>query len=336
MNNHVLNKRNNCLNTFRLIAAIQVAYGHIIVHLDIKMPEFVGTILWFFQGVPIFFVISGFLIWESVERSKTYAAYLKKRFYRMYPELWCAIAVEGIVLIVLHGVSDAKDFVLFMLTQATFFQFWTPDSLRGYGCGTPNGALWTIGVLIQFYVIVWFMRKFLHNKKLMCWILVFSASVLLGMIPSFVLGILPVILIKLYGQTVFAYLYLFVAGAFLAEFKNKLLPIVIKYWCVLLCLGAVFYLTGIDIPYTSYNIIKSILTIYGIIGFAYAFPKLNIKTDVSYGLYIYHMTVVNAMITFGLVGKAIYLFVALAISLLFAWISTKTVGLWSQNKKFIV
>ena len=45
-------------------------------------------------------------------------------------------------------------FILFIFCQSSIFQFWTPNFLRGYGCGTPNGSLWTIGILIQFYIII--------------------------------------------------------------------------------------------------------------------------------------------------------------------------------------
>lgn len=141
-------RRNNCINTIRLIAALQVAYGHITYHMGVTMPQWVEIIFGYFQGVPIFFLLSGFLIWDSVERSSNYPDYLKKRFWRIYPELWLGIFVEIVAIIILYGIPNIKQFVLFTVSQSTILQFWTPDSLRGYGCGSPNGALWTICVLI--------------------------------------------------------------------------------------------------------------------------------------------------------------------------------------------
>lgn len=89
----------------------------------------------------------------------------------------------------------------------------------------------------------------------------------------------------------------------------------------------------IDIPYTNYDIVKGILCVYGLIGFSYAFPKLNIKTDISYGLYIYHMTVVNVMITLGMTVKVPYMMLAIVVSVILALLSTKTVGAWASKKK---
>lgn len=301
--------------------------------MGVTMPRWVDVIFGYFQGVPIFFLLSGFLIWDSVGRSRNYPDYLKKRFWRIYPELWLGILVEIIAIIVFYGIPNIKDFVLFTVSQSTILQFWTPDSLRRYGCGSPNGALWTICVLIQFYLVVWFIRKILHNKNFVVWSVAFSMSILLGMIPKLLSGYLPEIILKLYNQTILNYLYLFLAGAFLAEFKGKLIPRITKYWYVLTAAAVVLYTTGIDIPFTNYDIVKGILCVYGLIGFSYAFPKLNIKTDISYGLYIYHMTVVNVMIMLGMTGKVPYMMLAIAVSAILALVSTKTVGAWASKKK---
>ena len=75
---------------------------------------------------------------------------------------------------------DIKSLFLFALTQGTFLQFWTPNSLRGYGCGTPNGSLWFICVLIQFYIVIVILYKLLKNKKTYVWIITFISSVLIS------------------------------------------------------------------------------------------------------------------------------------------------------------
>ena len=165
-----VNFKNNSLNTFRLLAALEVLYGHTITHLDLAGVPVFGPFIRFFSGVPIFFTLSGFLIWQSIGRSKTYGDYAKKRFWRIYPELWVAVAVEIIVLLVLYRQPiNWLQLGMFTFGQATIFQFWTPDFLRGYGCGTPNGALWTIAVLIQFYFCAYYIYRWLHNKKIVVW-----------------------------------------------------------------------------------------------------------------------------------------------------------------------
>ena len=306
-----------------------------IAHLDIDTPYLVDRIFNYFQGVPIFFLLSGFLIWESIDRSKNYTTYLKKRFWRIYPELWMGVALELIIIAIIYGIDDIKKFILFAFTQSTILQFWTPEFLRGYGCGTPNGALWTIGVLIQFYVIIWFIKKFLRDKGILTWGIVLGVSIVLGMVPQALKGYIPEIVLKLYEQTVFNYLYLFLFGAFLADKREQLLPFVKNYWYIVSAFAIFFYFIEIDIPWTSYDVIKGLLCGYGLIGFAYTFPKLNIEIDVSYGLYIYHMTIVNIMITFGFTGKVVHMVVALIGSFFLAYMSSITIGQWAEKRKMI-
>lgn len=324
----------NCLNTIRLVAALQVMYVHITHHMSISMPEWFSYVINFFQGVPIFFILSGYLVWESVGRSNSYLTYLKKRFWRIYPELWCANLINGIILVVFHAVINSKDFILFLLAQSTILQFWTPESLRKYGCGVPNGSLWTICVLIQFYIVVWFIRKFLCNKSIIVWVLSFLGACCMGMIPNLMANRVPIIIIKLYEQTVLNYLYLFIAGAFVAQYKYLILEKLKRFWILFLFTAIIMYVFKIDIPFTSYRVVKSILMVYSLIGFAYTFPKFNIKTDISYGLYIYHMIIVNVFITVGFISKIYWMMLCYTLCIVISWISTKTIGRWSAKRKY--
>lgn len=168
---NVINYKYNSLNTFRLLAALQVLWGHTLAHLDLPNIPVLGSFIGFFYGVPIFFTLSGFLIWQSIGSSHSFVDYAKKRFWRIYPELWVAVAVEIAVLLCLYKQSiDWPQLGLFTIGQATIFQFWTPDFLRDYGCGCPNGALWTIAILIQFYFCAYYFHKWLHNRSIYVWL----------------------------------------------------------------------------------------------------------------------------------------------------------------------
>ena len=67
-----VNNTNNCLSLIRLLAAIQVIFFHLVTHLHISIHPIVDSIATYFRGVPIFFILSGFLIWFSIERSSNY------------------------------------------------------------------------------------------------------------------------------------------------------------------------------------------------------------------------------------------------------------------------
>lgn len=327
--------KRNCLNLFRLLAAIEVLYWHTIKHLELdKLPVFTDIIK-YFTGVPLFFTLSGFLIWQSIGRSHTFGGYAKKRFWRIYPELWVAVAVEIVVLLCLyHQPIDWPKMGLFTLGQSTIFQFWTPGFLRGYGCGAPNGALWAISVLIQFYFLAYFFYKWLHGKNLIIWGGWILGSLIVGWMNPFISNALPLYLGKLYTITLIPFLWMFIMAAFVAEYKDVILPFLKKYWwafVVLLIFKREFVRWDIDM--SLYQLIYTVLLFCGVVGVAYAFPKINIKTDISYGVYIYHMTVVNALIALGFTGQSWTIYVVIAVTGLLAWISTKTIGHLSVREK---
>lgn len=66
---------------------------------------------------------------------------------------------------------------------------------------------------------------------------------------------------------------------------------------------------------------------------AYRFPQLNIKTDVSYAVYVYHMVVVNVFIALGLVQNIVYLALVFVITIAIGYASTKTIGAFGLKKK---
>ena len=87
------------------------------------------------------------------------------------------------------------------------------------------------------------------------------------------------------------------------------------------------------LSWASASVFGTLLLFLGLVGFAYSFPKLNVRTDISYGIYIYHMTVVNALMTFGLFHNPWLFVLVLAVTCLLAWISTNTVGAWAGRMK---
>ena len=76
--------RNN-FDLLRILAASQVMVAHSFHHLGLDTES-----AWFqwldrFPGVPVFFIISGFLVSASLERSKSPADYFTNRFLRIFP-----------------------------------------------------------------------------------------------------------------------------------------------------------------------------------------------------------------------------------------------------------
>ena len=328
-----LNYYQNSLNLIRLLAALQVLYGHLYVHLQLKPLPIIRNILSIFSGVPVFFFVSGYLIWSSIDHSKNIKEYLLKRVLRLYPELWCGVAISLISIIILYDGVVFRDIALFAITQSTFMQFWTPNSLRDFGCGTPNGALWTICIIVQFYIVAWFIKKFINkHKSIICHISILLISILISCLTPLTEKVFPTIICKLYRQTFIPYLWLFLLGAFICEHFKQIAPLLKRFWYLAAILFFVVYYLKIDIN-ASYPVIRSILSCFFCIGFAYAFPRLQIKHDISYGIYIYHMIVINICLELGFKGNWIVGAAVLLITVLMAILSYFTVGNYSKRKK---
>ena len=327
-------KNRDCLNTLRLLSAFQVFYFHTITHLHISMPDAVTKCILFIVGVPVFFFLSGYLNWFSSSRSVNAGDYYKKRFFRIFPELWVAVILEIVTIVLLYRERINWPVLgVFAVTQGTFMQFWTPGFLRGYGCGCPNGALWTICMIIQYYIVAYPLQRWLKDKPLKAWIVVLAVSLAIGLLSNRFVAMLPEMAGKLYEQLVFRYFWLFFLGAFIARYSNEVLPFLKKYFLLLLLLSGIVWLCKFDINTGLYGVVRSSAFCLGALGLAYAWPWLNIKTDISYGVYIYHMIVVNAFIQLGLTGRKLYLLAVLAIVLTLSYISAKTIGRLSQNWK---
>ena len=347
MGNHLISKRNNCLNLIRLLAALDVFYGHSIVNFDFAgfaetkgllhiVVVFLNAFFDFFKGVPLFYCLSGFLIWDSIERSKDFKEYARKRIFRIYPELWGAVIVSIISIIVLYREKiNWMMLSLFGITQATVLQFWTPDFLRDFGNGTPNGALWTICVIVQFYVFGWFVHSVMKGKSVLKWLTVLIGCIVVGWVSPLLESIFPTVVYKLYKQTFIPYVWLFLIGCFMSEFYDVVLPFLKKLWWAVLLVAIIWiYAIPFDVIIGGlYPLMGSLLCCVACFGFAYAFPKLNISTDISYGIYLYHMVVINVFVQLGFTDSFRYFIGAFGIVMVCAYISTKTIGRLGLNLK---
>lgn len=158
-------------------------------------------------------------------------------------------------------------------------------------------------------------------------------SLILGWMTPHLTQSVPIIVGKLYGMTLMPYLWMFIISAFVAEFRDDILPFLKTYWwmfivLVLLRRNVVYW----DIM-AHYSIIDTFMLFCGLVGFAYRVPQINITTDISYGIYIYHMTVVNALIALGYVGQIWSFWFVIGLTCLLAWVSTVTIGRLSANIK---
>lgn len=309
-------------------------FGHMSAHLGLALPKVITSVVNIFNGVPIFFFLSGYLIFLSLSKQRDWKNFFNKRILRLYPELWICLLFEIFSIIVFYDAFvPIFDYIRFAFTQGTVLQFWTPGSLRGYGCGTPNGSLWTVTVIVQFYILAYLLFNWLQKLNMWPWVILIICFTLypIVLIPH-INVLIPEIAAKLLSQTVFSYLWIFLLGSFVAKFYDRILPTLMRYWYVPFALLLIVRATGFDIG-RPYRILGTLLLGLFIIGAAYRYPKLNIKKDISYGVYIYHMIFVNIAIQLGYKHNWNAYWIVAAATLLFAYCSYLTVGGLYRKKK---
>ena len=311
----------------KLIAAFQVVYIHLITHfhlppVPITKPPDVFRILSAFEGVPIFFSLSGFFLWRSLSaRPVRFREYARRRILRIFPELWMVVAFSVVsILIFCRQELSALPFLGWIGAQATCLQFWTPDCLRSFGVGCPNGSLWTITIFLQFYILVFFLHRLLHGRKPLVWFLTLLFCAGLNVVPGFFEADLPEILYKLYQQTVLPYLSVFLFMACMAEFEEVIRP---RLNHVLLVI-ALYSILVIGLPFdfqgAGYPLFRCMLIGLFALSFGFSIRFGLLKEDISYEIYLVHMPVVNILLELTQTPDWGTFLAALALTLLLALI----------------
>ena len=327
---------NNNFNLIRLFAALQVAIVHSAgyLNIDIQYLKFLDL----FPGVPIFFFISGFLIIKSFKKNKNNK--LKNFFYnrilRIYPGLYfCFIlTITSILLSEYLKNTDINYYQLFiwLITQLSVFQFYNPDFFRNYGVGVVNGSLWTISVEIQFYLLTFFIYLLLNKYKKFL-IVAFSICIFLN-IQNAVFNEKITFFSKLFNVSFLPWIYMFLWGCYL-ESNVSLQKKIMNYniFIIIIIFIILNYCSNqLDIFRGKTNALNPIeFFLLSIVIFKIAYIKIKIpsnffnKNDISYGVYLYHMPIVNFLLYRNITQSYLSLALCIVLTLLFAILSWKVI-----------
>lgn len=307
--------RVNNFDLLRVLAALQVAVMHAIGVW--KPPGYFVRLLESsldrFPGVPIFFVISGILISKSYEHSDSLLDYLRNRCLRIFPALWVCLVVSVGAILALGvgslGPIAAPDWLLWWAAQMSIFQSYQPTFLKPLSGGL-NGSLWTIPIELEFYLVLPALYGVMRLRKRRG-----NVSILVVAVASVAVQLLIVHTPRFGVQTrdydwllltLVPYLWMFIVGVLIQRNWNA-----VRGWLVgrahwwglgylMLCVAA-RWLPG----NTGGNNISPLflLPLAGlIVSLAMSAPQLSDRMlrhqDISYGLYLYHMLVIDFLVGF--------------------------------------
>jgi peptidoglycan/LPS O-acetylase OafA/YrhL len=119
---------------------------------------------WFLDGVPVFFVLSGLLVYRSAEKAIEKGIPIRQFYYNRFLRVAPLIYVSMLLLIPLYfmmgvlspGIIQAnlKQFVGWIAANLFLVPVYNPTFFDVLPTGSTNGSLWTIPVECSYYVVV--------------------------------------------------------------------------------------------------------------------------------------------------------------------------------------
>lgn len=300
-------RRDNCFDFLRFIFAFNVVLGHLTV--ISQFAELQSYSQWFntYLSVTGFFVISGFLIAQSYDRSSL-TSYFNKRAKRLLPAYIFVIISCALGLVALSSISpyeyytsiDWWEYIGANLCFANFLHPWLPGVFNSslINDNSVNPALWTLKIEVGFYIIIPLLMIWLRKSKRQ-WLVLMIIYLLAVLYRN---GLSVIANIK-QNET-----YIFLARqlpGFMSYFVTGMTGYLYKDYFI--SIKKYLLLPAILIFITEYFFDIEIFTplAWGIIVLwcAYSLPLFNNFAkygDISYGIYIYHAPILKILLSVGL------------------------------------
>ena len=155
-------RRDNNFDALRILAALSVIIGHSFVLTgNLAAAPTIANLQLEYFGVSIFFVISGYLITGSWERSRSVGQYVSSRALRIAPLLFLVILLSTFVLGPLVTTLPTTDYLSSGQTWRYLINLvlLPADGLPGVFDGNPypgvvNGSVWTLRAEVICYLVV--------------------------------------------------------------------------------------------------------------------------------------------------------------------------------------
>ena len=208
------------LDIARGLAALSVFLFHIRGVLEASIPFMAQLAQYGRLGVPLFFVISGYVITSSAEgvirRSSNSNSFLKRRFLRIYPPFWASIIIVIMIPYIMAAVSYLKagqyisptpNYQLLTISDwiqvASLIKVFMSNNgdLEGQFMAV-NSVYWTLAIEFQFYLCVYaalifrrYFRSILLSISIISLMLIIfplhiNSGLFINFWPMFAIGIL--------------------------------------------------------------------------------------------------------------------------------------------------
>ncbi|WP_215114274.1 acyltransferase [Exiguobacterium sp. s70] len=279
------------LDALRGLAALAV----VIFHYTTRYNELYGyenklsfELAYGHYGVQLFFIISGFVIFMTVQYIPTLKDFILKRAFRLYPAYVIAVVITFLI-IKIFGLPGREVSNIEALANLTMFQGFI-------GIPHVDGAYWSLQIELTFYLLVGFVIFLgLSNKYLMLSYIWLTASIFTKVLSFYSDGIVVKILEHLLISN---YSHLFILGIIFYAFRSSLKTDFNHYVIFLICIFyEIIFFSTVNNLFTISFVLIFVLLINNKLTFLRFKPLVYLGT-ISYSLYVIHQNIGYVILNF--------------------------------------
>ncbi|WP_289663008.1 acyltransferase family protein [Flavobacterium panacagri] len=322
--------KNNNFDFLRFLFALLVVLSH-----AYPLSGSHETKQWIFQvsngqlvmaqiGLNGFFIISGFFIFQSLERSQSLKEYFRKRFLRLFPALFFVLLFSVVLAPFVYNGSIPfllnREVYTYIPYNLILYKF--QSGIKGIFDTNPyhaiNGSLWTIRYEFTLYIVLAFLF-FIKNKKTKVVILCISYILFLVLYNFYLVRFAGSSVLGFQGIHVLNLGTFFIAGSLLAvlnfeKIKNKKIILVIALLFIFIALRFSYY------DSVKHILLPVIVLLIGFVPITFLrdFGKAG---DSSYGIYIYSFPVQQVLMYFFKMDTCMLMITSVVISIALGFLS---------------
>lgn len=281
-------------------------------------------------GLNGFFVISGFFIFQSLQRSPSVISYFKKRFLRLFPGLFVVLLLTLLLIPFVYqgdkSLYSNIDFYTYLPNNLSLYGF--QSSIKGvfdtHNYHSINGSLWTLRYEFSLYIalaLLWVLRK----QKTVIKACLFISFIALFITHTFFLErFSESSVLGMRGYDIINFGCFFTFGSLLASYnfdsvkdKSSKFFISIITLLILIIVVSIYFNIFILIKHLAFSLLIILLG-YMPLPFFSTFGKIG---DMSYGIYIYSFPIQQTLMYFFDLGLYAFIFWSIFISIIFGYLS---------------
>jgi len=265
------------LDALRGLAAVAVVLFHYFIKYNqeyTNSSNIIDPLVYGQYGVHLFFMISGYVIFMTVDKTDSWLKFARLRFSRLFPTYWSAIIITFIIVSIFGLAGREISWKAFLFNFSMLQELFTIPHV--------DGAYWSLLPELMFYILMGVLIRFNLVKHIRLVNVLWLGLILVNQFIE-----IPELIRQIFNLKCGA---LFIVGVQFYLIKHHT-----RHWDVIILIGA-YLLSYFTVPnHIAFAIITSFFLIF--IGFHFGllkflkFKPLLYLGAISYPLYLVHQNI---------------------------------------------